>query len=160
MTHKSHVVDQSLFELDRVRKFQKKLEQLLLKDEGRLTNDGVKTFLTEQFPQDEAGLRYDVDQRSSRKQYQAVSKQQIAIKKAKKLSRDETYRARKELGLVTKDQRKKQRVVDDVLNKIDLHNKLLKRFSHQYNISQSERQKLLYLSFIECARLVGKHSKQ
>lgn len=46
-----------------------------------------------------------------------------------------------------------------ILEKIDKSQAAIKRIAEVYTISGSQKQTLLYLCFIECARQIAKHSK-
>ena len=71
----------------------------------------------------------------------------------------EATRNQREIGHVKSGQRQKQRLVIGLLQRLDESLGRVEDVGTAYILSGSERQKLLYLCFVECIRQVGKQSK-
>lgn len=58
-----------------------------------------------------------------------------------------------------KEHAEKKRLIRGILTRIEKSENTIKQVSTEYVISQTERQKLLYLGFIECLRQIGQKNR-
>lgn len=156
-------------EMSRIQELQSKLDSLVVGPDssGSIKKDDAMTFLTEHYPADKVVSKQELSQNQAdllsllwpKSQHHLRPQRRQAIETAKQFTEEEQHNNEMEDLQVTDYHLSRRQQLNAILEKIDKSQAAIQNIAESFTISGSQKQTLLYLSFIECARQVAKHSK-
>jgi hypothetical protein len=157
-----------VFEMDRIHKLQSKLANVVTEaDSGRVSKEEAMTFLTEHYPADKVLTKEELSQKQAelrtllwpKDQHHLRPRRRQIIEAAKHVPEQvESTRKTEELQ-ITDYHVSRRRQLTAILDKIDKSRAEVQRMAETFTVTSTQKQTLLYLCFIECARQIAKHSK-
>ena len=158
-----------IFEMDRIKALQRKLDSLVVDrgGEGTLSKDQAKTFLTEHYPPDKMASKQELSQGQAnllsllypKDQHHLRPRQKNMLEAAKQLSVEEQQQNGKEELEVTEYHVGRKQQLSAILDKIEKSQQAISKVAESFTINSAQKQTFLYLCLIECARQIARHSK-